>query len=561
MSRVAIYARYSDDKQNPSSIDDQLTICREEAHRNGWRIIGTYKDAAISGASMVLRPGIKALINDARRGFYDVILAEALDRLSRDQADIATLFKELQFLDIPLYTLAEGKISELHVGLKGTMNALFLKDLAKKTHRGMRGQVEKGKIGGGLCYGYDVVKRLNSEGEPVRGERSINAAEAAVIQRVFADFARGKSPIGIAHSLNAEGVPGPNGALWAATTIRGHPKRGTGLLNNELYAGRIVWNKQRYVKNPQTGKRLARVNPQSEWITVEAPELRIIDDALWQAVKARQDSLSIQYAGMIEAIRTSHNPLTKARRPKSLLSGLIYCGCCGGTVSLRGQGRFACSNNTNTKSCPNNQSIHRDALEARVLNGLRDRLMRPDKAADAIRAYVEETNRLNHDRRASEAADKAELGKIRISIDEILDAVQEGRKSDELFDRLEGLEARQKALRERIASQPIDTPDIHPNLAEVYRRKIEKLTETLKQPEEQAEAAEALRGLIERVIVTPGCKKGEVTAELYGEFGTILNWVNNDSGKLRFGNDIPVSSGMSVSVVAGARFELTTFRL
>lgn len=86
----------------------------------------------------------------------------------------------LRFAGVQIVTLAEGEISELHVGLKGTMNALFLKDLAAKTHRGLRGRVEKGKAGGGLCYGYDEVKRTDSEGEPVRGERKINEAEAVI---------------------------------------------------------------------------------------------------------------------------------------------------------------------------------------------------------------------------------------------------------------------------------------------------------------------------------------------------------------------------------------------
>jgi len=148
---------------------------------------------------------------------------------------VATLYKHLQFAGVRIVTLAEGEISELHVGLKGTMNALFLKDLAKKTHRGLRGRVEKGKAGGGLCYGYDVVKRLDGNGEPVRGERTINDAEAEVVRRVYRDFANGISPRAIAQRLNTEGVPGPDGKLWCGTTLRGHVKRGTGFLNNELY--------------------------------------------------------------------------------------------------------------------------------------------------------------------------------------------------------------------------------------------------------------------------------------------------------------------------------------
>src|SRR6266513_1797834 len=198
MTRVALYARYSSDNQRDASIENQLGICREKAERENWIVVSTYKDAAISGASVIVRPGVQSLLQDSQRGKFDIVLAEALDRVSRDQADVATLFKHLRFAGVQIVTLAEGEISELHVGLKGTMNALFLKDLAAKTHRGLRGRVEKGKAGGGLCYGYDVVKRTDSEGEPVRGERKINEAEAGVVRRIFREFAVGKSPRAIA---------------------------------------------------------------------------------------------------------------------------------------------------------------------------------------------------------------------------------------------------------------------------------------------------------------------------------------------------------------------------
>src|SRR5258707_15857047 len=91
MTRVALYARYSSDNQRDASIEDQLRICREKAEREKWTIISTYKDAGISGASMILRPGIQTLLQDAQRQQFDVVLAEALDRISRDQADVATL--------------------------------------------------------------------------------------------------------------------------------------------------------------------------------------------------------------------------------------------------------------------------------------------------------------------------------------------------------------------------------------------------------------------------------------------------------------------------------------
>ena len=160
--------------------------------------------------------------------------------MSRDQTDVATLYKHLRFAGVTVVTLAEGEISELHVGLKGMMNALFLKDLAAKTHRGLRGRVEQGRSGGGICYGYDVVKSFDGSGDPVRGRRTVNETEAKVVRRVFREFASGASPRAIARRLNDEGISGPSDKLWTDSTIRGHAKRGTGLINNELYVGRLV---------------------------------------------------------------------------------------------------------------------------------------------------------------------------------------------------------------------------------------------------------------------------------------------------------------------------------
>jgi site-specific DNA recombinase len=213
MTKVALYSRYSSDNQSVASIEDQFRICREHAAREKWKVVGAYHDAAISGASVILRPSIRSLLQDAQRGIFEIVLAEALDRVSRDQADVATLFKHLRFAGVQIITLSEGEITELHIGLKGTMNALFLKDLAAKTHRGIRGRVEKGKSGGGLSYGYDVVKYINAEGEPIRGERTVNEAEAEIIRSVFRDFAAGISPRAIARRLNDEAIPGPDVAL------------------------------------------------------------------------------------------------------------------------------------------------------------------------------------------------------------------------------------------------------------------------------------------------------------------------------------------------------------
>jgi site-specific DNA recombinase len=273
--RAVIYARYSSDLQRDASIEDQIRLCRGQIDKAGWRYLHAYTDRASSGAS-TLRPAYQALLEGARRGEFDIVVAEALDRLSRDQEDVAGLLKRLRFAGVRLLTVTEGEIGELHVGLKGTMNALFLKDLADKTRRGLEGRVREGRSGGGLCFGYDVVRELDGRGEPIHGGRRINEPEAAIVRRIFAEFAGGKSPRRIAVDLNRDRVPGPRGGEWDASTINGNASRGTGILNNELYVGRLVWNRLRYVKDPTTGKRISRLNEPDRWIVQEVPELRIV---------------------------------------------------------------------------------------------------------------------------------------------------------------------------------------------------------------------------------------------------------------------------------------------
>src|SRR6266567_3905908 len=527
MTRVALYARYSSDNQRDASIEDQLRICREKAEREKWTIVSTYKDAGISGASMILRPGIQTLLQDAQRQQFDVVLAEALDRISRDQADVATLFKHLRFAGVPIITLAEGEITELHVGLKGTMNALFLKDLAAKTHRGLRGRVEDGKSGGGLCYGYRVVKKLDERGELIRGDREIDEAQAIVALRIFREFA-------------------------------------SGIINNELYIGRLVWNRQRYVKDPSTGRRVSRMNAESEWIVAEVPELRIVDDELWQAVKTRQSEIADKYVNVTEAIREAQsNRLNGLRRPKALFSGLIHCGVCGGPCSLRGQDRYACSARVTNGSCANTRTITRGDLEQRVLAGLKDRMMAPEMAAEAMRAYAEETNRLNCESRASGEGHRSELAKIHRTLKQMLSAIEEGGHTRGMTERMRELEAREDVLKELLAQEPANIPDIHPNVSGIYRKKVERLTEALNTPEDRNEAAEAIRALVEKITLRPGPNRGEIDATLHGELGTILGWIEAQAVEKTRKRDTPAAfaTGVSVSVVAGIGFEPMTFRL
>src|SRR5207245_2889554 len=191
--------------------------------------------------------------------------------------------------------------------------------------------------GGGFCYGYDVVPELGSDGRPVGGARRINEAEAGIILRIFREFAAGRSPRAIAAGLNADRIPGPGGRPWGDTTVRGHALRGTGILHNELYIGRLVWNRQRYVKDPRTGKRLARLNPTSGWLITEVPQLRIVEDALWQQTQARLGAIH-RSPGVAKARATE---FWLHRRARHLLTGLVHCGVCGAPLTAGGRDYLA----------------------------------------------------------------------------------------------------------------------------------------------------------------------------------------------------------------------------
>jgi site-specific DNA recombinase len=525
MTRVALYARYSSDQQSVASIEDQFRVCRERAEREGWHVVGAYEDAAITGSTLILRPGVRALLQDAEAGRFDLVLAEALDRVSRDQADVATLFKHLQFARVPLVTLSEGEVSELHVGLKGTMNALFLKDLAKKTHRGQRGRIEKGFSAGAVGYGYRMVRRLTSEGELVRGERVIDEAEALVINRIFREYAAGKSARAIARDLNAEGIVGPSGRAWSDTSIRGNPKRGIGIVNNEMYVGVRVWNHKHHVRDPRTGKTVERLNAESEWIRAEVPALRIVSDDLWAAARRQQQALTEQWTLAGGSPRGLH----RLRRPPHLLTGLIACGVCGGKFGTIVPNRYGCLNHHRRAICTNSRTIRRDRLEERALAGLKEKLVSPENVRAAVGAYAAHINELNRERLGQAETDKAALAKVEKGIAGMIAAIEDGLYQPAMKARMTELERQKVEIAARLTRAPQPVPTIHPNMADAFRRKVERLVETLDHPEIRHEAASVLRSIIARIVLTPGEKRGQLHASLHGQIPAILDFANDNA--------------------------------
>lgn len=514
---VGLYARFSnDDLQNDASIEDQLRLANERIKQEGWTLYKSYSDAGISGSSIILRPAIQDLMKDAQDRKFNILLAESLDRISRDQEDIAAIYKRMQFAGIQIITLAEGVINEMHIGLKGTMNALFLSDLAHKTRRGLRGRIEKGKSAGGISYGYRVVKKFDEHGEPVRGEREINQDEAQIIRRIFHDYAhKNKSPRAIAAQLNKEHISGPTHNGWSQSTINGNRKRGTGILNNELYIGQMVWNKMRYIKNPDTGKQTGRDNPKREWIRVAVPDLRIVPDELWDAVKARQKQL------------THNSPeLWATNRPQYLLSGLVKCGGCGGNYCKINKNEYGCTTakNKGASFCDNFKRMKQADLEHHVLDALQKRLM-PDELVEIFAdEYIKHLDHLHsHDNAAHERSRKEKI-KLEAERNNLVQAIKDGIPADIIKDDLERVTQHLARLKSVFEEKAASKPALPSNIAKRYRQSVSNLRKSLNKQDSRAQAAQHLRTLIDRVVLTPRDKdkKTGLKIDLYGDLTGIL---------------------------------------
>jgi site-specific DNA recombinase len=539
--RHAIYARYSSDLQNANSIDDQLRLCRERVAQLGGTVAGVYTDAAISGASILNRPGLQQLLEDARAGLFDRVMAEALDRLSRDQEDVAGIFKRLAYGDIGIFTLSEGEVSELHIGLKGTMNALFLKDLAAKVKRGQRGCLESGRIPGGLCYGYRVALAVNGS-QVERGRREIIAEEAKIIRRIFKEYARGLSPRRIAHRLNAQGVPGPRGGRWTASAISGNRARRNGLLYNEMYIGRVVYNRNSFRKDPETGKRVARLNAEKEWKIFEAPALRILSDKEWQAAQDLRRVVNYQPSN--------------AKRPKHILSGLLKCGVCGGAYTLGSADRFRCTvhRESGNAACTNSRTIPPAVLENRLFTGLETRFLGADAFAHYVKIYREERARLRADADRKESTRVRDLNSLNLKINRIVSAIADGTDTPALRLQLKDMEARAADLR-RVPQGESNVVDLHPNIAEVYRTKLAELRAAMNQGEEsRAVVARAMRSILTEVRITPEKKRGHVHIDLCGWIPALMEFAAGWESQ-------PATAGTVIALVAGGGFEPPTFRL
>ena len=379
-----------------------------------------------------------------------------------------------------------------------------------------------------------------------------------MVRRIFRDYAAGKSSRTIAQALNKEGVPGPQGREWRPSTIHGNVERRNGVLNNELYVGRLVWNRQRFLKDPDTGKRIARPNPETEWIIQKVPELRIVEGPLWEAVRERQASLRVTPRD------DAPNPMVRRQRPRHLFAGLARCACCGSGYTMISKDLLGCGTARTKGTCDNRMNIRRDALEAAVLNGLRSHLMDLTLFREFCEEFTREVNRLRMQETALIDSARTEIVRIDRELPKLVQRVLD---TDDLTSirayeaKMRELEARKDELIHKVAQALEPPPLLHPSLAAVYRDRIQSLSQALSSPDTRDEAAEVVRSLVSAIELRPEDSKLGIV--LRGDLAAMLAFAAH---KKKPGAPLLEAGVLGAllsqeSLGAGTGFEPVTFRL
>jgi site-specific DNA recombinase len=350
--------------------------------------------------------------------------------------------------------------------------------------------------------------------------RVIVEAEAEIVRRIFEEYVAGRTPREIAYDLNNQGVSPPRGRSWNASTINGNMQRGTGIIQNELYAGHLVWNKVRMVKDPDTGKRLSRPNPKNDWQTADVPDLRVVSQELFDAAQSRKHA-------------RGHTHPNQQRRPRHMLSGLLRCGACGAGMSTNGKDnsgriRIRCSAATESGSCQDAKTFYLKTVESAVLAGLENEMRHPQVVAEYVRTYHEERKRLSAKANAKRAHLELRFGELNREIDRLVDAIAKGQGNPAVLGpRSSVLNEERKQVAMELSVEPAanDTISLHPAVLARYEQQLAHLQDALSKGINagDSEAAEAIRDLVETVTVfRDPSRPGGVTVEIAGRLNALL---------------------------------------
>jgi site-specific DNA recombinase len=503
MKRVGIYGRFSHDASDERSNDDQIQYCRKyAAGQPDWTVVKEFRDEAISGSAFKGRKGVQAAIQALLNKEIDILLAEHTDRISRRAADMSALMDEAEFHGFEIWGVNQGgKLTKMTAGMHAVMAQEQREETGRKVHRGMKPKFERdGLHMGGRPYGYHLKHEITDKLSD-KGRLLINEDEAEVIRRIFKEFFAGSTPRQIAQGLNKEGIPAPRSGRWNASTINGMKARGTGILNNTLYVGRPIWNKNQLRKVVgDAKKRVIRPRDKSEHATRDEPGYRIVDEETFYAVQRLKDE-------------RAHVPPPKQRKAKRLLSGLLRCGCCGSGISVKGRDktgkmRIQCSRHHESRDCPDPIMTYVDVVERKVIDTVVGLFSSPEDINVLLKNARAEARKDSGDKLNERSKLERRLGELNCEVEKLTDLLLRGVGVETVLDqRVKAAYAEKTNIEAKLEGLGDDQSDnvisIHPAALKKLLNCATQLREMMERGDMEGDHAlsEAFRFFLHSVVV------------------------------------------------------------
>jgi site-specific DNA recombinase len=469
---AAIYARKSTEQagagDKSESVERQLAHARAYAVWKGWMVADAhvYSDDGISGAEFGdRRPGLARLLNALKpRPPFQVLVMSEESRLGRESIEVAYALKTFAQAGVRVFLYLEDRertidspTEKLLMNVAAFADELERERARQRTYDAMARKARALHVTGGRVYGYDNVDVDGADGRRLHVVRRVNEEQAAVVRRIFALCAEGHGFTRIAKALNEDGVAPPRRASgWAPTAVRE-------ILLRPLYRGEVIWN--RIQKRDRWGRKRYLDRPEAEWIQLKAPELRIVDEAVWQAVHRRLDRTRELYSGTggrPPLDRDAHPRAWRPQRAEYLLSGIAKCAECGGSLvaftrdmkSGERRALYGCMyhHKRGAKVCRNPILIRQERLDRVVLEAIAEALDERilERAVEKAAAKLSGRRRAVPGRRAQLERDLAD---VEARIQRGLDALLAGTPAaDELRARLKVEKDRKAALAAELAA-------------------------------------------------------------------------------------------------------------
>ncbi len=468
------YLRKSDADER--SAEDGKSIERQREHAaayaatKGWRLdpACVFADDDVSGGEFKKRPGLTQLLGalEPTPAFGALIVMDQ-SRLGRDTIRTLSLVQAIQdagveirsYLDDREITV-DGEADEVETFMRSWADSKARRDARKRTRDALVRKARLGHATGQRTYGYTLERR----GEHT--ERVIDDAQAAVVRRVFELAAEGHGDLRIVNTLHTDGVPAPGPKGWSKDVIRT-------MLNNQLYRGVQIYGKTRTVaKGGHASHRDPA--PADDWVRAEVPQLRIIDDALWQAVQTRKAKTRAHY------LRQADGPLAgkseSGLTAQHLLNGLARCGVCHGPLIFAAKNpksrRYYCSTRLHRGACDNNKGVPEHALDRLVEEKVHN-LLTEEAVVDVLfkRAWERDQEFKAALAGQSKERERAEqdITRLEAVIARLTDAIEQGQP---VGDRLKQRRAELEGLKAKVAVRPavrLSKQEIASHLAAIKR--------------------------------------------------------------------------------------------